>query len=169
MKKIILFLILILFLSSCGVFNLNDFVLPDDIDFIETIETLNTPEKICAYMKDNFEYKAHAFYAPDPYTLWKTQKGDCNDFATFAIFIAHYHGYETYQIRIFYKNTFSYHVIAVFKENNKYNFSHNQGYFFVEKTTFKEIVLRYFFNYELKSYKVFDYDMNLIEQNYASW
>lgn len=48
MKKIlVLMLITTLLLSGCGTFNLNEFVMPDDVEFLATIESLNTPEKIC--------------------------------------------------------------------------------------------------------------------------
>ena len=45
--------------------------MPDDLEFLEVVESLDTPEKICGYMKENFTYKLHPFYAPDPYTFWK--------------------------------------------------------------------------------------------------
>ncbi len=76
MKKYIIILILMtLTLTGCGIYNINSFVLPDDLEFIQTIEQLDTPEKICQYMKENFIYKAHYIYAPDPYTFWKIKKG----------------------------------------------------------------------------------------------
>lgn len=170
MKKFILFLIFIIFLSGCSFLNLNDFVLPNDIEFINTIENLDTPEKICNYMKDNFTYKPNAIYNLDPYDLWLSQKGDCNDFATFAIFVANYHNYITCQISIHFKRTFMTHVLAVYLENNKYTYSNNKAYYPINVSTFKEIVEHYFnfpIEYELDYYKVFDYNMNLIEKNYA--
>ena len=166
MKKIILFLILIIFLSGCSVFNLNGFVLPDDIEFISCIETLDTPEKICAYMKENFTYKKHYFYNPDPYTLWKTRKGDCNDLVTFAMFVANFHGYKTYQIQISFKGTSIKHVLAVYLEDGKYTYSNFKAYYPLYVLNFNDIITDYFsttFEYELRSYKVYDYNMNLIE------
>lgn len=159
MKKILLFLILIIFLSGCSVFNLNNFVLPDDIDFIETIENLDTPEKICSYMKENFTYKENIFYNPDPYTLWSIQEGDCNDFCAFATFIANYHNYTTYQIVINFKGTFIKHILAVYLENDKYSYSNNKAYYPICASSFDEIVSHYFINHELelRSYKVYDY------------
>lgn len=167
MKKIILFLIVIIFLSGCSVFNLNDFVLPDDIEFIETIETLDTPKKICQYMKDNFIYKENIFYNPDPYELWLCHEGDCNDLCTWAMFVADYHNYETHQIHISFKGTFIKHVLAIYREDNKYNYSNIKAYCPICASSFSEIISHYFTNHELelKSYKVYDYDMNLVEKN----
>ena len=167
MKKIILFLILIIFLSGCSVFDLNNFVLPNDIEFIKTIETLDTPEKICNYMKDNFTYKPSVSYNLDPYQLWLTKKGDCNDFCSFAIFIANYHNYVTYQIHIYFKKTFIKHVLAVYLENNQYTYSNNKAYYPLYVSSFDEIISHYFnfpIEYELDYYKVFDYNMNLIKE-----
>jgi len=172
MKKIILFLVLIILLSGCSLLNLNDFVLPNDIEFINTIKTLDTPEKICNYMKDNFIYEPHAIYNLNPYQLWLTQKGDCNDFSTFATFIANYHNYTTYQIYIYFKGTFIAHVLAVYLENDKYTYSNNKAYYPINVSTFKEVVEHYFDmvkEYELNFYEIYDYNMNLIEKIYASW
>ncbi|HUV84524.1 MAG TPA: hypothetical protein VMV86_02385 [Methanosarcinales archaeon] len=142
MKKLLI-LILITFLTGCGVFNLGGFVMPDDSEFLAVVESLNTPEKICEYMEENFIYKIHRFYAPDPYTLWKLGEGDCNDFSTFAVFIADWHGYETYQIFIIFKNTLMGHYLGVFVENEKYNYSSNKEYHPISVNTFEEIVSDY--------------------------
>jgi len=88
MKKIILLILILILLTGCGIFNLNGWICPDDGEFLAVIEELDTPQKIGDYMLENFTYEAHNFYAPDPYTLWKTKKGDCNDFSTFGVFIA---------------------------------------------------------------------------------
>ena len=174
-KKVFYFLILIfistIFLPGCGVFNLSDFVLPDDIDFISCIEKLNTPEEICSYIKENFTYEPHLFSAPNPYTLWKTKKGDCNDLATFAQFVANYHGYDTYQLRIFFKKTFISHIMAIFKENDKYTYLNIKAYYPINVNTFEEVVFHFFSfpcEYELDYYEIYDYDMNSIEKIYSS-
>jgi len=166
MKIIILFLILIL-LSGCGIFNPNNFVLPNDVEFINTIETLNIPQKIGNYMRENFTYEAHRFFSLTPYELWSTQKGDCNDFSTFGTFVAHYHGYETYQIRIIQDDGII-HWLGVYKENI-YSFTDCQNYF-PDYETFREIVERNYLDKfaDWASYQVYDYDMNLIEKIYAS-
>ena len=123
-------------------------------------------------MQANFTYELHAIYAPDPYTLWKTKKGDCNDFSTFGVFIAHWHGYETYQIEIYYSGTIKKHWIAVYTEDDGLSFTDNQyyfnnyGYFF---DTFREIVefdCKYFPDKELRKYSVKDYENNIVEEGY---
>lgn len=168
MKKLLILLIFIFFLSGCGIYNLNSFVLPDDIEFLALVQELNTPEKICQYMADNFVYEPHNILLV-PYQLYITKKGDCDDFAIFGIFFANYHNYETYQIALFYKDIRYNHYLAVYKENNKYNFSDNQSYILLEATDFREIANRY--NFPLRNivwlkYIVYDYDMNVVKTVY---
>jgi len=160
---LILFLINIL-LSGCGLYNLNNFIIPDDLEFISLIQELNTPQKIGDYMLENFTYEFHDLYILDPYSLWKLKKGDCNDFVTFGTFIADYHGYTTYQLGIYYKN-FK-HRIAIYLENNYYSITNNQ-YYYSDFYTFREIVD---FDSESRNidwlkYEVYDYSNNLIEKN----
>ena len=169
MKKIILLIIVLIFLTAgCGLSNIDCFVLPDDIEFLILIEELDTPQKISEYMQNNFDYEIHYIYTPDPYTLWQTKKGDCDDFSKFITFIANYHGYETYQIIIFYKNYIFPHVIAVFKENDRYNFSDNRNYLFIEAINFREIVEydnKFLHEDKIWSwYIIYDYWNNVVEQ-----
>jgi hypothetical protein len=175
MKKalLIISILSILFLTGCGLFNLDGWLWPeDDLEFMTMVKELDTPQKISDYMMSNFTYKEHKIYAPDPYTLWKTEKGDCNDFSTFGVFIAHWHGYETYQIEIYYSGTIKKHWIAVYIEEDKMSFTDNQyyfnnyGYFF---DTFREIVefdCKYFPDKELRKYTVNDYENNIVEERY---
>ncbi|MBA7546347.1 hypothetical protein ES705_38737 [subsurface metagenome] len=169
MKKLILLLIILtLTLSGCGLFNLDNWVVPDDTEFLALIQELDTPEKICSYMLNNFTYEPHSLYTPDPYTLWQDKKGDCNDFATFGVFTADYHGYETYQIIIFY-DSLSKHRIAIFIED-KLSFSDNFWYFY-GFNNFREIV-RYDCLFQEKNwvkYVVYDYDMNIVEIIYNNY
>lgn len=174
---LVLFVISAIFLSGCSVFNLNNFILPNDTEFIALVEELDTPQKIGDYMLDNFTYEFHNLYAPDPYSLWELKKGDCNDFVTFGIFVANYHGYKTYQIEIF-NNTAINHWIAVYVENNGFSITDNQYYFsgyptvinnelyFPNFDSFKQILKFYSLrtNKNWSKYKVFDYNMNLIEK-----
>lgn len=164
--KTLLIIILLITLSGCGVINLNNFVLPDDIQFINLIQELDTPEKIGDYMVDNFTLEAHPYYNLSPYELWQIQKGDCNDFRTFTCFIAEYHNYETYYILIYYKDLSVSHILGVFLENSKYTYSNFMFYNPIYASSFSEIVSHFFANcdYKFKSYKVYDYDMNLIEK-----
>lgn len=168
MKKIILSIIILIFLTGCGIFNLSGFVLPDDIDFINTIEANNTPQKICSYIKDNFTYKEHYFYNPSPYDLFLNPEGDCNDLVIYAIFGANYHDYPTWHIRIFFKGTFKKHVLGIFLEDGKYTYLNIFAYCPIYASSFGEIVSDYFIDHELelKSYEVYDYDMNIIEEGY---
>jgi len=175
MKKIIILILLTVFLSilsGCGFYNLSNFTLPDDLEFLAVIEELDSPQKIGDYMQANFIYELHAIYAPDPYTLWKTKKGDCNDFSTLGVFIAHWHDYETYLVKILYDNTLEKHWIAVYTEDDGLSFTDNQyyfnnyGYFF---DTFREIVefdCKYFPDKELRKYSVKDYENNIVEEGY---
>lgn len=167
MKKILILVLLTIFLSGCGIFNLNGWVVPDDEKFLAVVEELDTPEKISDYMGDNFTYKLTEFYSLTPYQLWLTKEGDCNDFCTFALFIAEYHDYETYYILIHFVYLPSSHVLGVYLENGQYTYSNNMFYNPIYVSSFDEVI-SYFFtyncDYKLKSYKVYDYDMNLIEQ-----
>lgn len=174
MKKIILLIIVLIFLTAgCGSYDLNNFVLPDDGEFIKVIKSLNTPEKISDYMLNNFIYEAHNFYIPDPYTLWKIKKGDCNDFATFGVFVANYHGYETWQIKIYFKCTIDNHRIAVYKEDGGLSFTDNQYYNrylpdFFRFNNFRDIV-QHNSGITLKvwtKYIVYDYWNNEVETGY---
>ena len=157
MKKIILLIIALIFLSGCGIYNLNNFILPNDIEFMQIVESLESPQKISDYMVENFTYERHGLYTPSPYILWLEKEGDCNDFATFGMFIANYHGYETYQVRLFGENFC--HIIAVYVED-VLSYTSNRGYYYGHDSI-KEIVERF---PEMKSYKVYNYDNNLIEK-----
>lgn len=152
MKKYIIILILIaLTLTGCGIYNLNSFVLPNDLEFIQTIEQLDTPEKIGQYIYNNFTYEAHPYNVLSPYSMWKTKKGDCNDISTFAVFVANYHGYKTYQV-FFYGDIN--HAIAVFIEDGQYTYISDNKYYPID---FRENINNY--NY----YEIYDYEMNLVK------
>jgi len=174
MKKtllIISILSIVLFLTGCGVFNLNGWIWPeDDLEFAKLISELNTPELIGNYMHKNFKYEAHKIYAPDPYTLWKTGKGDCNDFSTFGQFMAYRNGIEAYTILISFKGTFYNHMIAVYVEDYGKSFTdnrrylNNNGFYF---NSFREIVDYDTENYiglRWTKYIVYDYNMEKIEE-----
>jgi hypothetical protein len=168
MKKLfisILLIILLISISGCGLFNLDGWVIPDDTKFLVLIQELDTPEKIGDYMLDNFESEEHPYISLTPYQLYITKKGDCNDFATFAIYIAHFHGYETYQILMLFPKPIypidTWHAIPIFKEGNYYTFSENQWYFNQCHNSFADIMQIY---NGWTIYKVYDYDMNIVEQ-----
>jgi len=168
MKKalLIIFILSIIFLAGCGIFNLNYFVMPDDAEFLALITGLDTPEKICRYMQENFAWEYH-FSNYSPYQLWlantKTKAGDCNDFACFGVFVAHWHGYETYQITIKLKGQNIGHALAVYVEDNKYTYSTNEFYCPIFADSFKEIIIDCGAENLYSSYKVYDYAMKVVE------
>jgi len=164
MKKYIIILILIaLTLTGCGIYNLNYFVLPDDLEFIQTIEELDTPLKITQYMFFNFDYKIQKYGVKTPYELWKTKKGDCNDFSNWVAFVGNYHGYEMYQLRLI-KPGIN-HWLGIFNIDGEYYYTDNQFYCSTPHASFKSIYDFYniIYNNKYIGYQVYDYNTNLIE------
>ena len=174
MKNTILISIILIFLTGCsGLYNLSNFVLPDDLEFLALIKELDTPKKICQYMSDNFGIEEHPYNTLTPYQLYINKAGDCNDFSLFAVFVANYHGYETYQILIKFNSwVFGYsigHTIGIFKEGDCYTVSEGRDYIGGPgrcKKTFIKLVDFHYPEDWWKSYIVYDYDMNIVEQGY---
>jgi len=169
MKKLfILFILLTLFLSGCNIYNLNFFTIPDDIEFIALIQKLDTPMKIADYMTDDFEYEEHPYIVLTPYELYNIKKGDCTDFATFAQFIAHFHGYETYLAKINYSDYIHGHCITIYNINGYYHFSDNQYYTSTGYSKFRDIIEADARICQIDktwiSYIIYDYDMNIVEK-----
>jgi len=163
---LILSLILTILLSSCGIFDLDGWITPNDAEFRALIKELNTPEKIGKYMLENFTYKPYNWISLTPYELYIRKKGDCNDFSNFGVFIADYHDYITYQIKIF-DNTLYTHYVAVYNENIWYSITDGRYYYF-GFDSFKEIV-EYVCNIRLKTwskYIVYDYWNDEVEIGY---
>ena len=160
MKKIIIPLILILLLSGCGLINPSKLLLPDDLEFIAVINELDTPTKICEYMLYNFKVKSKPFYILSPYDLYLVGEGNCYDFSLFALFVANYHSYETYQIIVSYNYTSSTHAITVYKIDGGYTFSDYWNYYDMILLNFIDVVNAG--GNKWKSYIVYDYDMNII-------
>jgi len=164
MKKLTILIIIILvvnsFLTGCKLFD------PDDGEFLAVVKELDTPQKIGIYMLENFTYEIHDFYTLDPYELWQIKKGDCDDFSAFGVFVADYHGYETYQIKI-YDNTLYKHYVAVYVEGFWYSITDCRYYYF-GFDNFKEIV-DYVCDIRLKDwtkYIVYDYWNDEVEVVY---
>jgi len=173
MKKalLIIFILSIIFLTGCQVFNLDGWLWPDDdLEFTELIDRLDTPEKICNYMANNFEWN-FSIHTYNPYQMYLANlegwndTGDCDDFAAFATWVAHEHGYEVYRIMVLCKYTGYYglplilpHVMGIFVEDDLYTYSNNQYYCPLFADSFQEIIddfeSRY---YPIISYKVYDY------------
>ncbi|GAH39567.1 unnamed protein product, partial [marine sediment metagenome] len=139
--------------SGCGIYNLNHFTLPDDAEFLALVQELDTPEKTCNYMSENFVYGSNNVTLT-PYQLYKIKVGNCDDFSNFATFFPNYHGYKTYQILIEFPLE-DYHMIGVFKEGNYYNISENTLYIECLCETFKEIMNFYLYQ-DWISYIVYD-------------
>jgi len=178
--KIILiaFLIFLIFLTGCKLFDLGGFVLPDDDEFVAIIDNLDTPRKICQYMAENFiwNWSIHTY---SPYQMYLANledwndTGDCDDFATFAVFVANYHGYKTYRMNMWLKFTGLYdlplvlpHVLGVFVENGKYTYSDEAAYIPLFANSFEEIIINFeSYGYPVISWKVYDYNNNLVGGN----
>lgn len=166
MRRLFLITIILSLLTGCGVYNFvipvdMEFVIPDDAEFIAMRESLKTPEEILTYMRDNFVYAAYGYtYTLDPYTLWKIKEGDCDDLSNFAVFIANYHGYSTWQITLFWDWNDKLHRIAVFKEGDLYSLSSNleyqSGY-----TSIADVLSGWIES--LERYIIYDYRMTVIE------
>lgn len=178
MKRVFILIILLFCLTGCGIYNLSDFIMPDDSEFLAVVESLDTPEKICSYMKENFEWN-WSIQTYSPYQMYLANlenwndTGDCDEFATFAAWVAHYHGYEVYRMKMWCKFTGLYdlplilpHVMGIYVENGKYTYSNNQIYRPIFAETFKEIVTDYeLLDYRVVSWKVYDYEMNIVEMS----
>jgi len=169
MKKVILSIVILIFLAGCnGLYNISNFILPNDPEFLILIEELDTPKKTCQYMQDNFEYENNSI-ALSPYQLFLIKKGDCDDFKNWAIYFPNCHGYETYQILIEFPSyeyeDDGYHMIGVFKEGDYYNISENMLYIECFCKCFEEIMNFHLYRGWI-SYIVYDYKMSFIEQGY---
>jgi len=169
MKKVILLFIIgaiLILLTGCGIFNLNGWVCPDDGECLAVIKELDTPQKIGDYMLENFTYEAYDFTALSPYELFLYKKGDCDIFAKFGVFIADYHGYETFTIHIF-DGSFYSHYVAVYNEDIWYSITNGRYYDF-GFDDFREIVedVCYIADRDWTKYKVYNYWDNIVETGY---
>ncbi|MBA7579130.1 hypothetical protein ES708_20999 [subsurface metagenome] len=165
MKKLFLIIgiLLVFLLTSCGIFNLDSWVLPDDMEFLAVVESLGTPQKIADYMWENFTYKFHSLHKPSPYILWQIKEGDCNDMATFGMSIAEYHGYQAWWVRIYNGNVVK-HIFAVYNEGEGLSYMslwQYRTYF----DSFEECVEHFYINRtpDWIWFKVYDYNNNLIK------
>jgi len=173
MKKLFLIVLIIclcasLCLVGCGtpdLYNLSNFLLPEDIAFIKVVEELKSARQICQYIYDNFIYKTHLFYGLSPYELYLIEEGDCNDFSTFVVFILTFHRKTAYQIRIFLKGFSATHYIAVFYKGDKLEFTDNWSYFEIAADNFEEIVeyACLMGEWEWTKYVVYDHNMEIVE------
>jgi hypothetical protein len=151
-----------------GLLNVSNTVLPDDLDFLRVISSLNAPKKIVNYMEENFYCSTQNFYNVTPYELFLGKAGDCSDFSTFASFVANYHGYETYQIVLYIKDMNLAHALAVFLEDGSFNYSSNFYYYRIRAGNFRNIVEHYVsaHNMGYYYYRVYNYKLILVEDGY---
>ena len=76
---------------------------PTTASFQETINSLDTPEKLSDWILKNIEPESHyeiwvetgVQYIASPEEIFESKLGDCADFAVFACAVLEYHGYET--------------------------------------------------------------------------
>lgn len=176
-RKIVILLAVAILLSGCGMYDLGGFVIPDDGKFLEVVESLDTPKKICEYMK-GFEWNISiSTYSPYEMYLANLENwndtGDCDDFAAYGMYVANIHGYTTYRITMWTKFTRFYglplvlpHVITIYEEDKGYSYSTNSCYVWTYAKTFQEVILNYEINFDkVLFYKVYDYEMNLIKED----
>ena len=64
-------------------------------NFSEVVNKLDTPEKLLAYMKENFKFKSHdGHISYPPEEFFRKKEGDCKDLATFGSYVLKQHGYD---------------------------------------------------------------------------
>lgn len=92
LKIALSFLVISVILTSCSGTQLD---LENVLSFTEVVNKLDTPEKLLAYMKENFKYKyheGHISYSPEEFFYIK--EGGCKELATFGSYVLEQHGYE---------------------------------------------------------------------------
>jgi len=146
------------------IYNLALFDVPGDVNFINLIVNLDTPEKICQYMADNFIYEPHLEFSYSPYETYIIKRADCNDYVTFAIFIAELHGYKIYQLWLImdkeiYGNMNG-HMIGIYLKDGIYTFSDCEYYFGLGWQSIKDI-LRYVADWT--DYRILDYENKVVD------
>jgi len=155
--------------QETGLCDINNFEIPDDPEFMVTIKSLSQPWLIGWYMEQNFKYNLSCC-AKSPYLLWRIKRGDCNDFSTFAAFVAHYHNIPAWQIRIKYLNRNIAHWLCVFEEKYKdeifYSYTSNQRFSNCIYKNIEILVNHYCEMHEREwiSFQIYDYRMNLIKE-----
>ena len=99
----------------------------DDPEFVNVVNALDSPKKICQYMENNINYKELS--GPhSPYQTYLSKEGDCADYAVFASAIANFHGYECFFIIMYWTSDVC-HAITVYNMGDYYTYSSNYLYF----------------------------------------
>jgi len=140
MKKkyslIILFIIFLIPLIAC---NSEGLVMPsietENMDFKEVVASLDTPEKLVEYMRNNFNHYVTVYGEPlddyNPYLpedFFQVRIGNCEDFSAFASYVLDHHDY----------NVFLLYYIALSNENNKI-YGHTVTVFYTQEGKLKYI------------------------------
>jgi hypothetical protein len=176
MKKLIILLIIIILLplfSGCVLpdeseqllpfSHLKDFNMPNNSEFINTIEALDAPEKICQYMSDNFKGYENLDDDYTPYQMFQIKQGDCADYSCFAAFAADYHNIETYLVYIIldvpWSENIQGHLFTIYKVDNNYTFS-DYSYYTDGFNSISDIIDTYAW---VIHYTIYDCQMNIIE------
>ena len=133
--------------------------------------SLDTPQKIETYVKSYFTYKVNFFGSPDPYKFWLAKEGDCNDYETFERYAGWLHNWETYRMIIKFQGVIVSHTLAIFVEYDTYNYFNVMGYKEIYVDEFQMVFDHFKENchdYTASSYKVYDWDNNLVEKGEQS-
>lgn len=107
----------------------------------QTLDSLDTPEKIDAYMKKHFHYredkyrKVFDYLSGNPQTdfmqsakeTFETEMGDCEDYANFAYAALKKHFYKAV-IVMFFDESPSGHAVCAFIEDGEISYLSNDGY-----------------------------------------
>lgn len=134
----------------------------DDPEFVNVVNALDSPKKICQYMEDNFNYKV--LDGPhSPYQTYLSKEGDCADHAVFACAIANFHGYECFFIGMRWTSGTE-HANTVYNMGGYYTYSNNWVYYGQRFNSIEECVNHCASTYigyiegNLSSYEVYNWD-----------
>jgi len=134
----------------------------DDPEFVNVVNALDGPKKICQYMENNINYKELS--GPhSPYQTYLSKEGDCADYAVFASAIANFHGYECFYILMYWTSDMC-HAITVYNMGDYYTYSSNCLYFGQRFNSIEECVNHCASTYigdiegNLSSYEVYNWD-----------
>ncbi len=77
-------------------------------DFLETVNSLDDPQKLSRWLQDNIQYESHyeiwketgVNYIATPEEIFENKAGCCAEFAVFACYVLQHHGQEAKILRI---------------------------------------------------------------------
>jgi len=89
-------------------------------EFSEVVDRLNSSYLISKYLVNNFEFVYHSGTTPySPRYFFKIKKGDCKDFAKFAVYCLRRAGYDAKYTRISFSSRRG-HVFVTYIEDGKF-------------------------------------------------